>query len=184
MNKSGENQMPTDEKSLTDRGVWLAIAFVRASGGDLKLLLQSLDRVDLTKETRSKARLEMTIFSLSQSEGILKSCILEKLLGSTSIDPDRASEVIIEGAWEILGTLFPKEKSIINGARKLYSEATDRAAILWGRLKDQNLPIADSNPHLAVFQKTVLQGTVTALTLDAVTIAQVQINDAHDSFFR
>lgn len=166
------------------RGEWLSIALLKASGGDLQLLMKTIGLREIPKNIQNKIRLEMAIFLLSKSEEIIKPLIQEKLLKSEATSVQLATKDFLRGAWQIFKDIFPQEKSNIQNAQASYQCDDDKIFILWKRLREIGIDVDENKNkyHLSVFERTVLQGTFTTLTLDAITTPQTQIRHDHESF--
>ena len=179
---------PWDLDSFRDRGAWLAIAYLKASGGDLKLLMKLCKHPVLPKEIQNRVRLEMAVFSLAKATGIIEQLLTEHFARLPIEAVFKIKKVFMEGAWQFMGvrSLIPKDSDDIARVYADYINEDDKSGLLWSRLLKHGMSIAvqDMRRDLGVFEQTVLSGTTLTLALDSLQVSQDQIEQDHDSFLK
>lgn len=175
-------QIPSDSNSLKDRGAWLAIAYMKATKGDLDIFLEHFVPQVLSKQEGAEIRLEMSLYCLSKGYEVIETCLKDQF---TDLPQTRISQIatsIIDAALSTIKTLFPTKCNDISSLYSAYIKERDKFSLFWKRILERGITINRSSHDISVFDQTVLHGTALMLALDAISVSQEQIENDHDNF--
>ena len=126
-------------EELAYRGQWLGIAYLKASGGDLQLLMKLCGNPTSSKLAQNMGRLELAMFYLSKCAEIVGPQVRERYAELTEAEASQIEKIFLDAARKILGDLFPKQSKNISNSYACYNDATDKSAVLLKRLNEHGL---------------------------------------------
>jgi len=185
--------IPTDPEAMISRGLWMGMAYLKATDRDVGSLLQTLASPDLPKAARNHVRAEMTIYYLSKWRKIVDPVLREQCSTSPTGAISAMKQQLEEGALSAL-TMVSRRKQLLGTYRRYLSGETkgslwsrvfarEPEALFWSRIRQCGFGknIAWVKMELDRFEKVVIDGTVIAVLLDSLTVSQEEVERDHQS---